>query len=240
MNHDVLLLLAVFSSLLVSSIAGYGGSLILVPALGALVGVKEGVALAALLLGWNNACKVVAYRATLALREGWPLVAVTALGVWAGASLLVTLPGTVLVWVIVASTVTALSIELIGDERLLRARRHAAVPTMAASAILSGVSGSSGPLKGVSIRSLGLPRLEHVGLASAVSLVADALKVELFHSAGLLDDVDVSTLVIAVPLMPAAAWTGRTINRRVGERSFRWVFWTVVGGYSLRMAGLWF
>lgn len=77
MDVHVLVLVATFTALFVSSIAGYGGSLILVPALGAVLGVKEGVALAALLLGWNNVFKVIAYRHTLALRRGWPLLVVT-------------------------------------------------------------------------------------------------------------------------------------------------------------------
>ncbi|MGI9051618.1 MAG: hypothetical protein ACR2HQ_03030 [Ilumatobacteraceae bacterium] len=55
MDAHVLVLLATFA-LFVSSIAGYGGSLILVPALGALLGIKEGVALAAL-PPWNNVFK---------------------------------------------------------------------------------------------------------------------------------------------------------------------------------------
>ncbi len=240
MSESVLVLAATFTSLFISSIAGYGGSLVLVPALGAVLGPKEGVALAALLLGWNNVFKVIAYRHTLALREGWRLLVVTALGVWFGATLLISAPDGLVVWAIIATTLVTLAVELRADERLLLARRHAAVPTMAASAVLSGVSGTSGPLKGISVRSMGLPRLEHVGLASCVSLVADALKVELFHTAGLFHGVDLSTIFIALPVMPIGAWIGRSVNRRVGEEAFRWIFWSVVGGYTLRMAGLWF
>ena len=111
---------------------------------------------------------------------------------------------------------------------------------MAAASVLSGVSGSSGPLKGIAIRSLGLPRLEHVGVAASVSLVADALKVQLFTSAGLLADVDLRTLAVALPMMPIGAWVGREVNRRVDESAFRWIFWTVVGGYTMLMVGVWF
>ncbi|MGZ5397002.1 MAG: sulfite exporter TauE/SafE family protein [Mycobacterium sp.] len=240
MSQELLVLTATFTSLLISSIAGYGGSLVLVPAMGAILGPKEGIAFAALLLGWNNVFKVIAYRRTLALRQGWPLLVVTAVGVWFGASLLISASDDLIIWAVIATTVATLIVELRADERLLRASRHAALPTMAASAVLSGVSGSSGPLKGISVRSLGLPRLEHVGLASSVSLVADALKVELFHTAGLFEGVDLTTMLIAIPVMPIGAWMGRSVNRRVDENAFRWIFWSVVGGYTLRMAGLWF
>ena len=240
MEPHWLVLGATFTALFISSIAGYGGSLILVPALGAILGVKEGVALAALLLGWNNVFKVVAYRHTLALRRGWPLLVVTLIGVWFGAWLLIEAPDRIVVWLVVAATVLSLLAELAGIERIQRVQRHAAAPIMLGSGVLSGVSGTSGPLKGISVRSLGLPRLEHVGLASSVSLVADALKVELFATAGIFDTIDMTVVLLALPVMPIAAWVGRHVNQRMDETAFRWVFWSVVGGYTLRMAGLWF
>lgn len=240
MSQQLLVLTATFVALFVSSIAGYGGSLVLVPALAAILGPKEGIALAALLLAWNNVFKVVAYRQTLALRQAWPLLMVTAAGVWVGAQLLINLSSDLIMWTIVVVTAASLVTELVVGDRALRVRRHAAVPAMAASSVLSGISGSSGPLKGVAIRSLGLPRLEHVGAAASVSLVADGLKVELFASAGILRDIHVATLLVALPMMPVGAWLGRAINRRITEDAFRWVFWTIVGGYTLRMVGVWF
>jgi uncharacterized membrane protein YfcA len=236
----MLVLSVTFVALFVSSIAGYGGSLVLVPALAAIIGPKEGVAVAALLLGWNNLFKVVAYRSTLALRQGFPLIVVTALGVWVGATLLVRSSSDTIMWAIVVMTVLSLVAEVVANPERLRMRRHVAVPAMAASSLLSGISGSSGPLKGVAIRSLNLPRLEHVGLAASVSLVGDVLKVEMFAEAGLLRELHVHTLLAALPMMPIGAWLGRAVNRRMGEDAFRWIFWTVVGGYTMRMIGVWF
>jgi hypothetical protein len=66
-----------------------------------------------------------------------------------------------------------------------------------------------------------LPRLEHVGFASSVSLVADALKVELFTTADLFEGVDLTVLLVALPIMPVAAWFGRAVNRGVNEAAFR-------------------
>jgi uncharacterized membrane protein YfcA len=235
----MLVLLATFTSLFVSSIAGYGGSLVLIPALGAILGPKQGIALAALLLAWNNVFKVIAYRRTLGLREGWPLLVITVLGVYVGVGALVAAPEQLVVWSIVAVTAAVLVVELVAGERLRRARRSAALPLMGGAALLSGFSGTSGPLKGISIRSLGLPRLHHVGLASCVSLIGDALKVELFAQASLLPDVQWSVLAVAAPVMPVAAWVGRRFNERIGESTFRWVFWSVVGAYTLRMLGVW-
>ncbi len=240
MEVTTLVLLATFTALFVSSIAGYGGSLVLLPALAAILGPKEGIALAALLLAWNNVFKVIAYRKTLAIKEGWPLLVVTAVGVFIGAGLMVQAPEQLVLWSIVVVTVSVLAIELFAGERIRRAQKASAVPMMGASAVLSGFSGSSGPLKGISIRSLALPRLQHVGLASCVSLVGDALKVELFAQAGILPDIKWSVLAVAAPMMPVAAWVGKKFNERMEEATFRWVFWTVVGAYTLRMIGVWF
>ncbi len=239
MDVTALVLVVTFMSLFVSSIAGYGGSLLLLPALGALLGPKEGIAMAALLLGWNNAFKVIAYRKTLGLRRGWPLLLVTAAGVVVGARLLVAAPEALVLWSIVGITAASLGIEIFAGERLRQRSQSAAVPLMAGGAVLSGFFGTSGPLKGVSIRSLGLPRLEHVGLASCVSLVGDVLKVELFAQAGLLPHIHWYLLAAVVPVMPLAAWVGRRVNQRINEATFRWVFWSVVGAYCLRMMGFW-
>ena len=239
MDLTIVVLLAAFTSLFVSSIAGYGGSLLLLPTFGALLGPKEGIAMAALVLGWNNVFKVIAYRKTLALRKGWPLLVVTAVGVFIGARFLLSAPEALVLWSIVVVTVISLGIELVASERIRRATESAAVPLMAAGAVLSGFSGTSGPLKGISIRSLRLPRLEHVGLASSVSLVGDLLKVELFAQAGILPRIEWYLVAVVLPVMPLAAWVGRKVNERINETTFRWVFWSVVGAYSARMMGLW-
>lgn len=248
MTQTTLVLVVTFAALFVSSVAGYGGSLILVPALASILGPRQGIAFAALLLGWNNVFKVLAYRHSLALRQGWPLVLATAVGVTFGARLAIAAPERLVIWTIAGASVATLLIEVLsraaatdaGASPGLRSRRSIAVPAIAASAVLSGVSGTSGPLKGIAIRAMRLPRLHHVGLAASVSLVADAVKIELFADAGYLADLNTAVLLGALPMMPVGAWTGRAINRRINERQFRWVFWTVVGGYNLRMLGAWF
>lgn len=137
-------------------------------------------------------------------------------------------------------TVGSFLFEVFADDQALSIRRHAALPSMVASSVLSGVSGSSGPLKGIAIRSLNLPRLEHVGAAASVSLVADALKVELLRSQGLFDGLNTATLLIALPVMPLGALLGRGFSRRATDRTFQAIFWAVVGGYALRLFGWWF
>jgi uncharacterized membrane protein YfcA len=237
--EPALVLLVTFAALTVSSVAGYGGSLILVPALAAILGPREGIALAGLVLACNNVCKCIAYRRTLALRRGRSLLVVTVIGVVAGSQVLLVLPERALVGLIVVAAVGSLAAELAGD-RLAGSKRRSVLPMTAASSTLSGATGTSGPLKGMAIRHLGLPRLEHVGLASAASLLGDAVKTGIFADAGLLPSMSPFVLLAAAPMMPVAAWLGLRINTRISEDTFRWVFWGVVGAYTMRMAGLWF
>ena len=232
--------IATFGSLFLSSIAGYGGSLILVPVLSVVLGPKEGIAFASFLLAWNNVFKVIAYRRTVPLAAGWPLVVITAVGAFVGAGFMVAAPEQVVYWVIAVVTATSLVVEVRGGEHLEAAQRWAAAPFMGLSALLSGFSGTSGPLKGVAIRSLRLPRLFHVGLAALVSLVGDTVKLGIFAEAGLLAELEWPVVALALPLMPIGAWTGRAVNEHIDERRFQWVFWTVVGAYTFRMLGVWF
>ena len=99
----------------------------------------------------------------------------------------------------------------------------------------SGFSGTSGPLKGVAIRNLDLDRRHFVGAASLASFAGDATKTAIFADADLLGRTSVLVAIAAVPLMALGTWTGSTINRRAGERTFAILFWTVMAGYSVRL-----
>src|SRR5918998_1275560 len=85
-------LAAVAAAFTVSASAGFGGSLILVPALGLLLGTKSGTALAALLLAANNVVKVWAYRKTIPWRRAALLTIIIAVGTALGAILFVAAP----------------------------------------------------------------------------------------------------------------------------------------------------
>ncbi|MBW3667127.1 MAG: sulfite exporter TauE/SafE family protein, partial [Actinobacteria bacterium] len=106
-----LVLMAATVSFMVSASAGLGGSLILVPTLALILGTKEGVALAALLLAANNVVKVFAYRETLPFRKALAVVVLVALGAALGAGLLVAAPEEVVTVAVIVSFVTALVAE---------------------------------------------------------------------------------------------------------------------------------
>jgi hypothetical protein len=228
----VITLVAVAVSFTVSASAGLGGSLILVPTLALVLGTKEGVALAALLLAANNVVKVFAYRETLPYRKAQVVIVLVAVGAGLGARLLVAAPERVVTIAVIVSFVLALIAERLDLSRL----RKAGGPLLAfGSGATSGFSGTSGPLKGMAIRQLDLDRAHFVGAASLVSLVGDATKTAVFTEAGLLGGASYMIALAAAPLMIIATFTGRRINREIGERGYTRLFWGVMAGYTLRL-----
>jgi uncharacterized membrane protein YfcA len=228
----VLTLLAVALSFTISASAGLGGSLILVPTLALVLGTKEGVALAALLLALNNVFKVIAYRKTLPYRKSAVVILLVGLGAAVGARLLVAAPEEIVTIAVIASFVLALLAEKTDIPRL----RAVGAPVLAlGSGATSGFSGTSGPLKGMAIRQLDLDRAHFVGAASLVSLAGDATKTVVFAQGELLGSGSVQLALLAVPLMVVSTYAGRRINYSIGERGYTLLFWTVMAGYTLRL-----
>ncbi|MEE2733555.1 MAG: sulfite exporter TauE/SafE family protein [Pseudomonadota bacterium] len=246
MEFDVLtlsiLILVVPASFVLSAAAGLGGSLILVPALVMALGAKEGVALAALLLAANNVAKVVVYRKTLPLAQAALIAVAVMVGAALGAGLMVQAPEH---WVTIGVLI-ALIATFAGDFVVRRgvskdasiqapARKAWAGLLAFTSGATSGFSGTSGPLKGVALRSLSLDRQYLVGAASLVSLVGDMTKAAVFTQSGLLGQSHLMLAAVLVPVMALCTLAGRSLNQQVGEKGFAILFWTVMAGYGVRL-----
>jgi len=228
----VVTLIAVAVSFTVSASAGLGGSLVLVPIMALVLGTKEGVALAALLLAANNVVKVFAYRETLPLRKALVVIVLIAAGAALGGLLLVSAPERVVTVAVIVSFVIALLAERLD---LARLRRIGGPVLAVGSGATSGFSGTSGPLKGMAIRQLELDRAHFVGAASLTSLAGDATKATVFTEAGLLSGDSFLVALAAVPLMLVATITGKRINRSIGERGYTSLFWGIMAGYTVRL-----
>ena len=258
-------MVAASAAFTVSAAAGLGGSLILVPALALVLGTKEGIALASLLLALNNVVKVIAYRQTIPLAQSALVIVLTIVGAAIGATLLVSAPASV----VSVAVVSVIALSLLGEWlastsrtrvaaapplglasrsrtrgaaapalRLAsrsRTRRATGPPLALASGATSGFSGTSGPLKGIALRNLELDRFHMAGAASAVSLAGDATKTAIFADAQLLGAEAVMLALVCAPLMLVATFTGRTLNRTAGERGYAILFWMVMCGYSARL-----
>ena len=227
-----LILFSVAAAFFVSASAGLGGSLILVPVLTLALGSKEGISLAALLLAANNVVKLYAYRQVLPFNAAAAVTLCTLIGAFAGARLLVAAP----VRLVDAAVVVSCAVAILAERREVRAWRVSLVPVLAfAAGATSGFSGTSGPLKGLAIRSLGFDRMRTVGAAAIVSAAADLMKTAVFAEAGLLSSFALQVGLMAVPLMAGATFAGRHFTQLVGEKGYAWFFWAVIGGYTVRL-----
>jgi uncharacterized membrane protein YfcA len=228
----VLVLFAISIAFFVSASAGLGGSLVLVPVLTLALGAKAGVSLTALLLAGNNIVKLWAYRRTLPLRAAVAVTLCTLVGAGIGARLLVVLSEQWAQAIVVFSLASA----LLAERREVRALGGALAPTLAVmSGAMSGVSGTSGPLKGVAVRALGLDRMHTIGAAAVVSAAADLTKTTVFAEAGLLGRAELQLALLSIPLMIAATYAGRQFAITIGEKGFARLFWIVIGGYTVRL-----
>lgn len=228
----VLVLMLVYASFTISASAGLGGSLLLVPTLALFLGTKEGVALAALLLASNNVMKLIFYRRTLPFRAASGITILIVIGAALGSTLLVSAP----TGLVTACVIGMFVATMVAERMELDLARKGFGPLLAfSSGAFSGFSGTSGPLKGAAIRNLDLDRRHFVGAASLASFAGDATKTAIFADAQLLGRTAVLTTVAAVPLMVLGTYSGSRLNSRLGEQSFAVLFWTVMGGYSIRL-----
>jgi uncharacterized membrane protein YfcA len=209
----------------------------MVPTLALFLGTKEGVALAALLLASNNIMKMIAYRETLPFRKAAGLAVMIVIGATLGSMLLVNAP----VWAVTIAVLAMFTTTIVTEKREIKPVRRKFAPMLAfVSGASSGFSGTSGPLKGVAIRNLDLDRRHFVGAASVASLAGDAAKTAIFAEADLLGRSAWLTCLAAIPLMALGTWSGSKLNDRLGEQTFAVLFWTVMGGYSIRLGILLF
>jgi uncharacterized membrane protein YfcA len=225
--------LSIFLAFTLSASAGLGGSLILVPALALVLGPKQGIAMATLLLTGNNVAKVIAYRSFIEFKPPAFIIAMTAVGAMMGATFMLQMPESVVhVAILVMFAATFLFESL--EARPLRKASWASLCALAAGAT-SGFSGTSGPLKGVALRTLELDRQRFVAAASVVSLVGDLTKATVFAANSVYANQHLLLAAATIPLAALATWLGRGANRRIGERGYKALFWTVMTAYSLRL-----
>jgi uncharacterized protein len=227
----VILIAAVAFTL--SAAAGMGGSLLLVPAMALAFGPKAGIALAAVLLSYNNAWKLAAFRHSVPVRSALPLLVLSVLGSAAGARLMLAAPEQLVYTAIFVVVIASFTLEHTGRPIM----QPALGALFAAGAgVLSGFAGTSGPLKGLALRTLRMDRTRFVGAASLISLGGDVAKVLVLVPLLALRGDALLAAICAVPLAPCAVFLGRTINQRMGERAFSSLFWLMMASFLVRLA----
>ncbi len=217
---------------MLSASAGMGGSLIIVPTLTIAYGPKIGIALAACLLAANNVFKIVAYREWIPWVASTTVIATTIIGAAIGAVLMIGAPTSVVQTAVALSVIVGFAFHRIIKKH---GSKQAGAMFSLLAGITSGFSGTSGPLKGMALKSLSLDHMHLVAAASVVSFIGDLVKASIFSKANLIEKEHWLLVLILIPLMPIATFTGRKINRAAGQQYFDYLFWTVIAGYAIRL-----
>ena len=157
----------------------------------------------------------------------------TILGAGLGAKLLVNAPEQWVDFVVIAIFVFTFLVEFKRLEHVFK-RGSSLIFAFFAGAT-SGFSGTSGPLKGVSLRNLNLDRFYFVGAASVVSLAGDTTKAAVFINGSFFKDIPWSILIGTFLIMPFAVFAGRFVNKKIGAQAYNILFWLVMTGYTIRL-----
>ncbi len=210
---------ALFSATL-GSVAGTGGSAVLLPVLILYFGVREGVAILTIANIAANASRVLVNRAEVV----WPVALWYCL-----ASIPMALAGSYLFTVTAPTVMTrllgAFMLFMLAWRRLpVRPPRMSApwmfAPVGAVLGFLSGFMSSTGPLMAPFFLAFGLVKGAYIGTDALVTVLGQVVKVGVFAQAALIDGPVLLNGLLLVPFMVLGAVAGKRIMDRLPERMF--------------------
>lgn len=212
---------AAFATAVLSSVAGFGGAVLLLPVFVAVFGVRDAVAILTVSQLVSNGARVWFNRDEVV----GPIVARFALGA---------VPAATIGALVFASAPLAGLTRLIGAFLLVVVvwrrlfRRHCARPlgdrafvaVGAASGFGSALVGSVGPLTAPFFLARGLVKGTYIGTEAAAAVVMHATKLVVFGAAAVLT-VQTGAIGLALaPAVAAGAWVGKSIVDRLPTAAF--------------------
>ena len=221
----------IFAAFFVSAACGMGGSLILIPALSLVLGVKEGIVLSSLLLGINNIFKLWYYRKDVQLKDSLALLVIMGLGAVAGAFLMVQMEQKILAILLFINIGISFLVQRTSN---MDVQKGTGLGYALLSGFCSGLSGTSGPLKGLAVRCYFREKASVVATASLLSFATDMLKSGVYFSQQnwLINPY---LLLLGIAMMPLATYWGQKFNRAMSTRAYDALFYTVMSGYVVRL-----
>lgn len=226
------LFVAAYFAALISGAAGFGGALLLLPMLGAAVGVDHAVPLLTIAQLIGNLS-----RAALGLHQicwqpvGWFLLGAMPLSL-AGARLFVELPGT---WATRAIGLLIIAFVALNHFGRLRLGNSRPLLVLGGGMVgfLSGLVGSAGPLGVAVFLSLGLPPVAYVASEAVTALAMHGVKTLVYQHFIVLD----RDFWLLAALMGAAMILGTWSAKRVIQRLPRKTFYVLATVLLLAVAG---
>lgn len=222
----------IFLSFLVSSSCGLGGSLILIPVLSAVLGIKEGIVVASILLGINNLVKVFFFRRGIKLKPISFLLVLMIAGTVIGSFLMLKADTNFLTGFLIFHLLLAFFIQ---RKATISVQRKTGLTYSFLSGFCSGLSGTSGPLKGLAVKCYMNEKLGIVAAASVLSLATDTTKSVIYLSQYTPTALTMEWFIYSIVVMPIATALGRYINQTMSLKAYEVLFYFVMTGYVFRL-----
>ena len=103
------------------------------------------------------------------------------------------------------------------------------------SGLCSGLSGTSGPLKGLAVKCYMNSKVEIVAAAAVLSLATDTVKSVIYLTQYTPTTLTIEWLLYSVAVMPIATGLGRYINKAMSLKAYEVLFYFVMTGYIFRL-----
>ena len=97
------------------------------------------------------------------------------------------------------------------------------------------LANAAGPVFGLYLLAIGLPKLEFVGTAAWFFLLLNMIKIPFSWSLGLIRLDTLSLNAMLIPLIALGLWIGTLVVRRIPQRLFDSIILILTGLASIRM-----
>jgi hypothetical protein len=223
-------------------ILGLGLPLIAVPLLASFLPTRDVVAIMWLPMMWANS--IQAFQgggAGIAFRRFWPVMAMMAVGAWAGTLLLVNLDDRLLLGIVGAIVVAFSGLSLAHPRFSLPARleRPAGIVTGIVVGVLLGVSLHMGPLLAIYFVAIGLAKENFIQAIGTTFLAGVVLIGGFYLAYGVFEARHVALTIGATLPVAAGTWVGQRLRAKVDEARFRkalFMLLIVIGANLIRRA----
>lgn len=230
---EALVYILIFLSFLISASAGMGGSLLLIPTLSYFIGVRDGIIISSILLGLNNCVKIIVFRKYIRIKNIVYLLLFMLIGAIAGSLLMMKIEEDILAVILFINIIFAFIIE---KNAATDVRKKISWMYSGLSGFCSGISGTSGPLKGMAIKCLDLDKLQIVAAASVLSFATDSTKAIIYLSSyNPLVGNSFNLLLVSICMMPVATVLGKRINHKISNVAYDVLFFSILSGYAVRL-----
>lgn len=231
--------MAAFLASLLGSVAGSGGTALLLPVLVLYVGVRDAIPILTIANLSSNLGRVWFNRREIAAPVvGWFALGAIPLAL-SGAMLFVITPAVILIRILGTFLLITVAWRRLGPgpRRISSARWF--VPLGAGFGLLAGLLEGVGPLMAPFFLGYGLVRGAYIGTDALATVLMQISKLAVFGGRDIVDHRILTSGLILVPFMIAGAFTGKRIVDRVSESVFVLIvdITLIVAGVSFLLTG---